>query len=138
MAGFAPTRAVAQAGVVIHLLANPTRRAGVASIAVHRGAVEQLRLRNVVARFGQCALGARRQIATVVAGLACSGCHRGVVHGDRSRKTDLGFVARVAFGGAGRNRDMVRRFGDCSRTAVVAGVASPCAHCIGGTVGVLH
>jgi hypothetical protein len=44
---------------MVHFLVDPARRAGVACVAVHSCAVEQLRLRDVVARLSQGPLGPR-------------------------------------------------------------------------------
>lgn len=67
VARLAPAGAVPHAGVVIHLLVDPARGAGMACIAVHRRTVEQLNFGNVIAGFGQGALVACGQIAAVVA-----------------------------------------------------------------------
>ena len=66
---------------MIHAHGRPASGAGVAGVAVHRRAIEQLHLRNVIDRFCQGACSALRDIAAVVAGLA-GGCgDHAVIHG---------------------------------------------------------
>lgn len=91
--GLAPASAVAHAGVVVHLFRCPGRCTAVARIAVHCGAVQQLRLRHMVGWFGQrTAVIALRHIGSTVARLTSGSIHHRVVHGHGGIEADLRFV----------------------------------------------
>ena len=139
VAPFAPASAIAHGRVVVHLLAQPTGRAAVASIAVHGGTPHQLRrFRYVVGWLGQGTLRTRRQIASVMARLAgCSG-HHAVVYSHRTGKADLRLVARIALGNASGNRYVSWPLFDGTCAAVVAVVARSRTDGIGRRVCVLN
>ena len=85
----APASAIPHGSVVIHALGYPAGRTAVAGVAVHRRAAHQLRFWNVIGRLCQRALSARRQVAAVVARLACAPRYHGVAHRHRSGKAHL-------------------------------------------------
>ena len=141
MAGFAPTSAVAKTGVVVHGDRSPRSRAVVARLAVHRTAIEQLRLRNVVARFAR---GIHAVVATgtvgcrgkcAVIGLGAQPCGGGFMAGFAGRRR--GDVARglarcvgaiVATGTAGTQHDILVNLGRRP-----AGIALVAGNAIGGS-----
>ena len=85
----APACAIPYGSVVIHALGYPVGRTAVAGVAVHRSAAHQLRFWNVIGRFCQRALSARRQVAAVVARLTRARRNDSVAHRHRSGKAHL-------------------------------------------------
>lgn len=66
---------------MIHAHCRPARGAGVAGVAVHRRAIEQLHFWNVIDRFCQGARSTLRNIAAVVTRLASRSRNHAVIHG---------------------------------------------------------
>ena len=70
-----------------------------AELAIHRSAIEQLRLWYMVRGLGQSAtVIALRNIGATVARLAGSGADQRVIHRDGGAKTGLRFMTGIALG----------------------------------------
>ena len=116
MTGFTPPGTVTHAGVMVHFFSGPGGRAAMAQLAIHRCAIEQLRLWHMVRWLGQSAtVIALRNIGATVARLAGSGADQRVIHRDSGAETGLRFMTGIALGNTCWHRNMRGRLAQSRR-----------------------